>query len=83
MWVRFLLRLQTCYIMSTSLILSIIYCIIGLFCSYYWFKEDYEEEYNNIKDETENPEKGMADIVLLIMVAFWPLVFIYKIIKAL
>jgi len=69
--------------MSISLILSIIYCIIGLTCSYYWFKEDYEGEYNNIKDETGNPESGMAGIVLLIMAAFWPLVFIYKIIKAL
>ena len=68
--------------MSTSLILSIIYCIIGLACSYYWFREDYEEEYNKIKDEVENPEKGMVGILLLILAAFWPLVVIYKILKA-
>ena len=38
-------------VMSINIFLSISYLVIGLLCSYHWFKEEYEEEYNKIKDE--------------------------------
>jgi hypothetical protein len=70
--------------MSIGMFLSIGYFVIGLFFSYYWFKNDYEEEYNKINDdEDEAVEKGMAGMLLLLMVVFWLPILIYKRIKAL
>lgn len=69
--------------MSIGTLISVIYVVIGLLCSYHWFKEDYEEEYNKTKDEEGEVEKGMVGILLLMMAAFWLPILIYKIVKAL
>ncbi len=69
--------------MNINLFLSISYLVIGLLCSYHWFKKDYEEEYNKIKDEEGETEKGMVTILLLLMAVFWLPIIIYKFKKAL
>lgn len=60
----------------------ILYLMFGILCSYHWFKEDYGEEYEKLKEKKET-EEGMAVLIMLVMAVFWPLFFLYKIYKAL
>lgn len=67
--------------MDCSFWIGIIYVIIGLICSFYWFEEDYGKEY---KEACKNgqEEKGMTSMLLLAMAIFWPFIFVYKMVKA-
>jgi hypothetical protein len=49
--------------------------------SFYWFKRDYEEEYEKVDEGDEPIEKGMAGLLLLAFTIFWPFVLIKNLIK--
>ena len=61
--------------MSTLEIISVsIYCLIGLGILTYWWNKHSEKE-------REEAEKGTVGIVMLCILAFWPLKLIYNGIK--
>ena len=66
-----------------EIILSILYLVVGLMCSINWFKEDYEEEYQKALEDGSEDAKGMSSLVMLVMMLAWPIIFVYKTIKAL
>jgi hypothetical protein len=66
-----------------EIILSILYLVVGLMCSINWFKEDYEEEYQKALEDGSEDAKGMSSLVMLVMTLAWPIIFVYKTIKAL
>ena len=68
--------------MEISTIISVIYIVVGLLCAIHWFEEDYGEEYRKAREEGEE-EKGMACLLLLFMTILWPLIFVFKSVKAL
>lgn len=61
----------------------ILYIVVGFMCSINWFKEDYEEEYQKALQDGSEDAKSMSSIVMLFMVLCWPIIFVYKSIKAL
>jgi len=62
------------------MIYTIIYFIIGIFVSIYFWKKDYEEEYNQLK-ENDECEEPMAIILLLFIVVLWPIKLIIELIN--
>ena len=53
-------------------ILVVVYFIVGIILTLYWFKTDYAESYkSSVEDGTE--EKGMTCIFLLLLIIFWPI----------
>ena len=46
----------------------------------YWFKRDYSKEYHELAKNKE-VEKGMAELLMLIMCLFWPIVMVKNLIK--
>lgn len=62
------------------MIYIILYFIIGIFVSIYFWKKDYEEEYNQLKENGEC-EESMAIILLLFILIFWPIKFIIELIN--
>ena len=60
-----------------------IYIIVGLFLSIFWWNKKYKRDYDYAKAKEDGVEDGMAVLFLLILMTFWPLVAIYKLIKKL
>ena len=46
----------------------------------YWFKRDYYREYKELA-KNKDVEKGMAELLMLIMCLFWPIVMVKNLIK--
>ena len=46
----------------------------------YWFKRDYSKEYNELA-KNNDVEKGMAELLMLVMCLFWPIVMVKNLIK--
>ena len=67
--------------MGIEALLVVSYCVIGFALSFYWFKRDYEEEYEKVDEGDEPIEKGMAGLLLLAFIIFWPIVLIKNLIK--
>lgn len=59
----------------------IVYLFIGLILTYYWFTRDYEKEYEESIEKGEEVEKGMVNLLMLMMTAFWPIILIKNLIK--
>ena len=62
------------------MIYTIIYFIIGIFVSIYFWKKYYEEEYNQLKENGEC-EEPMIIILLLFMIVLWPIKLIVELIN--
>lgn len=62
------------------MIVSIIYLVIGILLTFYWYKKEYEPQYNAIKEQDIDPEDGMLNILLCMLVIFWPVKFITNLI---
>ena len=54
--------------------------VAGVILAYYWFKKEFEEEYNELS-KTGEVENVMASILLLIMTVLWPLKLIYNLVR--
>jgi len=67
--------------MGIEALLVVSYCVIGFVLSFYWFKRDYEEEYERADENDEPIERGMVGLLLLGFIAFWPFVLIKNLIK--
>ena len=59
---------------------TMIYLVVGILLAIYWFKRDYSKEYNELAENKE-VEKGMAELLMLIMCLFWPIVMVKNLIK--
>ena len=67
--------------MGIEALLVVSYCVIGFALSFYWFKRDYEEEYERADENDEPIERGMAGLLLLAFIIFWPFVLIKNLTK--
>ena len=67
--------------MGIEALLVVSYCVIGFALSFYWFKRDYEEEYERADENDEPIERGMVGLLLLGFIAFSPFVLIKNLIK--
>ena len=54
--------------------LMMIYLVIGLVLSFYWWDKTYKKDYNKAKASDKGVEEGMAVNELLIMMFFWPMI---------
>jgi CHASE3 domain sensor protein len=59
----------------------IVYLFVGVVLTYYWFTRDYEKDYEKSIEKGEEVEKGMANLLMLMMTAFWPIILIKNLIK--
>ena len=66
--------------MSTGFICLVAYMIVGIFLANYWFKKEFQEDYNTLSQNGE-VETGMTSLLLLIMAFFWPLKLAYNLIR--
>lgn len=66
--------------MNVEALYGIAYIVAGVILAYYWFKKEFEEEYNELS-KTGEVENGMASILLLIMTVLWPLKLIYNLVR--
>lgn len=58
----------------------IVYFVLGLVLAFYWYERDYSKKYEELEKE-EGVEKGMVNIFLLFLWAFWPINMIKNLIK--
>ena len=58
----------------------IVYFVLGLILTLYWYERDYGKKYKEL-EQKEGVEKGMANIFLLFLWAFWPINMIKNLIK--
>jgi hypothetical protein len=56
------------------------YLVIGFVLSLYWFKRDYSKEYEECA-KSGTLEKGVTEILLLLIWVFWPINMIKNVIK--
>jgi H+/gluconate symporter-like permease len=59
---------------------TMIYLVVGVLLAIYWFKRDYSKEYKELAKNKE-VEKGMAELLMVIMCLFWPIVMVKNLIK--
>ena len=57
----------------------IIYLGIGIILTLYWWNKHYKESYEKAKASEEGVEKGMAQMLLMVLLFLWPVVIAYKI----
>ena len=63
------------------MICSLIYIVVGIVLALHWFKKEYEPEYKELEKSEEGVEKGMAELLIIFMAAFWPFKLIYNLVK--
>lgn len=56
------------------------YLLVGIILAQYWFKRDYEQEYNENVKKNGFQEKGIGCIILLMMALFWSIVLFKNVI---
>lgn len=61
-------------------LIIIFYFIIGFILGFYWWDKYYEPQYNIVKESDEGVEEGMVILFIAGLIAFWPVVLIYRII---
>jgi cbb3-type cytochrome oxidase subunit 3 len=62
-------------------IILIIYLLIGICLTMYWWNKSYKKSYDEAKKSEEGVEEGMASMLLMFLFIFWPFVLIYKFLK--
>lgn len=62
-------------------IILIIYLLIGICLTMYWWNKSYKKSYDEAKASGEGVEKGMVNILLTTLMVFWPIVLIYKFLR--
>ena len=50
----------------------ILYFAFGLMLTFMWWKDEYEPEYEYYKSDGDT-DNGMASILLLLLLFFWPI----------
>ena len=58
----------------------VVYFIIGIILSIYWWNKEYEEDYEKLKKMNEVDESGTM-IFLMFLTVFWPIKFIKNLIN--
>jgi hypothetical protein len=61
--------------------LIIVYFVVGILLTFYWWDKHYEKIYNEAKESEEGVDESMSVIFLTILTVFWPIVLIRKLIK--
>ncbi len=67
--------------METTIIFTLIYLLIGICLTMYWWNKSYKKSYDEAKASGEGVEKGMVNILLTTLMIFWPFVLIYKLLN--
>jgi len=63
------------------MIKTILYLLIGVCLSCYWWDKTYKKAYNEAKESKEGAEEGMASILLILMTIFWPILLVRNLYK--
>jgi len=58
--------------MNIFVCVEIIYLLIGIYCSYYYWNKWYNQLYLDLKNKGE-AQDSMAVLTLLLLCIFWPL----------
>lgn len=66
--------------MSLNIVCLIVYIVVGMYLANYWFKKEFQEDYNTLSQNGE-VEAGMVSLLLLFMTILWPLKLVYNLVK--
>lgn len=62
--------------MSACEVILLIYFVVGFILALVWWNDEYEPQYKYCKESGKDTEDSMAVLLLLGLVAFWPIKFI-------